>query len=74
MNNKTIKHLEEMRNIVESTIKTIQEGGNDKEALKILNKGLDKKLMNIVSDLNGESYFYKGNNYSAWQLAMGEVV
>lgn len=73
MKNKTLKHLEEIQSIIANTVKTIQESGNEKEALKLMNKGLDKKLMNIVSDLNGESYFYKANNYSAWQLAMGEV-
>lgn len=70
---KTTKHLEEIISIVSSTIKTIQEGGDEKEALKIFNKGLDKNLIKIVKEFGGEGYFYKGNNYSAWQLAMGEV-
>jgi hypothetical protein len=70
---KTVKHLEELISITQSTIKTIQEGENEKDALKMFNKGLDKNLIKIVKEFGGESYFYKGNNYSAWQLAMGEV-
>lgn len=70
---KTVKHLEEIISIAQSSIKTIQEGGDEKEALTIFNKGLDKNLIKIVNEFGGESYFYKGNNYSAWQLAMGEV-
>lgn len=70
---RTIKHLEEIISIAQSSIKTIQDGGNEKEALKTFNKGLDKNLIKIVNEFGGEGYFYKGNNYSAWQLAMGEV-
>ena len=70
----TTKHLEEISSIIQSTIRAIQEGGDEQEALKVFNKGLDKNLIKIVNDLGGEGYFYKGNNYSAWQLAMGEVV
>lgn len=70
---KSVKHLEAIASLAQSTIQTIQEGGNEQEALKIFNKGLDKNLIKIVNEFGGESYFYKGNNYSAWQLAMGEV-
>lgn len=70
---KSIKHLEAIVSTAQSTIRSIQEGGNEQEALKAFNKGLDKNLINIVKEFGGESYFYKANNYSAWQLAMGEV-
>lgn len=70
---RSIKHLEAIVSIAQSAIRSIQEGGDEHEALTIFNKGLDKHLINIVKEFDGESYFYKGNNYSAWQLAMGEV-
>lgn len=70
----TTKHLQEISAIASATIRLINEGKDEQEALKTFNKGLDKNLIKIVNELGGESYFYKGNNYSAWQLAMGEVV
>lgn len=73
MSNTTLKHLEEIKIILETTIKNISEGNDEKEALKIFNMGLDKQIGKLVKDLGGESYFFKGNNFTAWQLAMGEV-
>lgn len=71
--NKSVKHLTEISNIVNETMQKIEKGSDEKETLKVFNKSLDKILINIVDEFGGESYFFKANNYSAWQLAMGEV-
>lgn len=68
-----ISHLEAIISAAEVTIQKINKGENEKDALKTFNQSLDKNLIKIVTEFGGESYFYKGNNYSAWQLAMGEV-
>lgn len=70
---KSIKHLEEIVSTATVTIKAIQDGADERESLKALTKSLDRSLAKIVQEFGGEGYFYKGNNYSAWQLAMGEV-
>lgn len=71
--NKSVKHIEAIIAVAQETIKTINEGGNEKETLKNFNKSLDKNLANLVKEFGGESFFYKGNNSVSWQLAMGEV-
>lgn len=70
---KSIKHLEAIVANAQEAIQNIQEGGNEQEVLKNLTKAIDKNFIKIVTEFGGESYFYKANNYSAWQLAMGEV-
>lgn len=71
--NKSLKHLEQIRELVSNTINVIEGGGTEKDALRMLSIGLDKKLANLVKELGGTSYYFKKTNESSFELAMGEV-
>lgn len=70
---KSLKHLEQIRKLVSDTISAVESGGKEKDALRMLSIGLDKKLANLVKDLGGTSYYFKKTNESSFELAMGEV-
>lgn len=70
---KTIKSLEEIKNTIDQAIKSLEDGTNTKSAIKLMNIGLDKHLGKIVKDLGGDSWHYKKNNETAFELAMGEI-
>lgn len=70
---KSLKHLEQIRKLVSDTINSIESGSKEKDALRMLSIGLDKKLANLVNDLGGTPYFFKKTNESSLELAMGEV-
>lgn len=70
---KTTNHLEDIISLTETTINAIKNGGNEREELKRYAKGLDSNLTKIVKAVGGEPYFFDGNNYVAWELAMDDV-
>lgn len=70
---KTIKHLEELEYIIQTTKTKIDEGYDINEALKTMNIGFDKKLGAIVRDLGGESFYYNKSNATSFGLAMGVI-
>lgn len=72
--NTIIKELTLIRDTVELTMKNIESGKDINSAIRTLNISLDKQMARIAKARGGQTFFYKKNNETAWDLSMGDVV
>lgn len=74
MSNKSTQILKSLSETINNGIRDIENGANEQQVLRAINSAIDKQFAKIVKSFGGNDFFYKKNNTSAWDLAMGDVI